>query len=89
VHTDFTTPKPGARGGTLTQGFIHTCKTMLAHFHFACNGSMPLLIPPSELGGSGSINNGMTHDQIEYLRSIQQEISRQGKTLTLCEDVFF
>ncbi|KAH8768532.1 hypothetical protein BGZ57DRAFT_766227 [Hyaloscypha finlandica] len=69
--------KPGARGGTLTQGFIHTCKTMLAHFHFACNGSMPLLIPPSELGGNGSINNGMTHDQIEYLRSIQQEISRQ------------
>jgi len=50
---------------------------------------MPLLIPPSELGGNGSINNGMTHDQIEYLRSIQQEISRQGKTLTLCEDVFF
>jgi hypothetical protein len=90
VHADFTTPKPGARGGTLTQGFIHTCKTILAHFHFACNGSMPLSIPWSELGvgGSGSINNGMTHDQIDYLRNIQQEISRCGKPLNLCEDAF-
>ncbi|KAH8667632.1 hypothetical protein BGZ60DRAFT_409666 [Tricladium varicosporioides] len=73
--------KPGARGGTLTQGFIHTCKTMLAHFHFACNGSMPLSIPWSELGGSSSIKNGMTYDQIEYLRNIQQEITHQESKL--------
>jgi hypothetical protein len=59
---------------------------MLAHFHFACNGSMPLSIPWSELGGSDSISNGMTRDQIEYLRSIQQEISHQGKSSTLCEE---
>jgi hypothetical protein len=59
---------------------------MLAHFHFACNGSMPLSIPWSELDGSGSIGSGMTQDQIEYLRSIQQDISRQGKSNALCEE---
>jgi hypothetical protein len=61
---------------------------MLAYFHFACSGSMPLSIPWSKLGGSGSTNNGMTYDQIEYLRSIQQDIARQGNPNPLREDAF-
>lgn len=70
--------KSGSRGGTsLTAGYIHSCKTMLSYFHFACAGSTPLSICWSD---PATRFEELTYDQIGYLLVIQQEISRQGQS---------
>ncbi|KAF4987082.1 hypothetical protein FDECE_15605 [Fusarium decemcellulare] len=58
--------KAGSRGGTLTQGFMHACKTMLAYFHFACAGSYPLTITFDKPSGSSPGPHGITAEQIEW-----------------------
>lgn len=75
--------KPGNRGGTLTQSYIHASKTMLAYFHFACAGSVPFSIAfdGSKDGNGGRSYHGMTQDQLNYLRKIQEETLRQETTL--------
>ncbi|KAK4197782.1 hypothetical protein QBC40DRAFT_180181 [Triangularia verruculosa] len=65
--------KMGNRGGQLTRGYIHACKTLLSYFHYACYGSFPLTIPSDELRTG---NHNMTPDQIEYMAYVQQELSR-------------
>ncbi|KAK0718702.1 hypothetical protein B0T21DRAFT_386415 [Apiosordaria backusii] len=67
--------KAGNRGGQLTRGYIHACKSLLSYFHYACSGSFPLTIPAHELQ-TGKHN--MTGDQIEYMTFVQQELSRPG-----------
>jgi len=73
--------KPGNRGGVLTQGYIHACKTILAHFHFACAGSVPLTMDFDEMSGSDKAYHGMTPDQLEYLKFLREEIVRQETKL--------
>lgn len=69
----------GSRGGTLTQAYMHACRTLLAHFHFACAGSTPIstIVAESNNGGEGRYSGMKT----EYLRSIHQEIQRQGELI--------
>ncbi|KAH7395630.1 hypothetical protein BKA64DRAFT_674136 [Cadophora sp. MPI-SDFR-AT-0126] len=69
--------RPGSRGGALTRGYIHTCKTLLSYFHFTCGGSIPLSVPWPEPDQIGNSHEGLTQDQIAYLRSIQRDVSRQ------------
>ncbi|KAF3768124.1 hypothetical protein M406DRAFT_275913 [Cryphonectria parasitica EP155] len=74
--------KPGNRGGTLTQGFMHACKTLLAYFHHACAGAVPITsIFTESQNAANAPYYGMEPDQIEYLCNIRQEIFRQGEKL--------
>ena len=73
--------KPGTRGGGLTRGYIHTCKTILSYFHFACGGSIPLSVPWPEGDQIDNSHDGLTLDQIAYLRSIQRDILRQSELI--------
>ncbi|KAH6628911.1 hypothetical protein F5144DRAFT_655593 [Chaetomium tenue] len=79
--------KPGNRGGVLTQGYMHACKTMLAHFHFACAGSVPLTMDFDKMVGSDKAYHGMTQDQLEYVRFLRSEIVRQGTKLARWKDL--
>ena len=66
----------GSQGGaSLSQGYIHACKTMLAYFHNACHGSLPLSISLDE---SSVDFHGMNPEEVEYTRSIRNELARQG-----------
>lgn len=48
---------------------------MLAYFHNACHGSLPLSISLDE---SNVDFHGMNPEEIEYTRSIRNELARQG-----------
>ncbi|KAI0597494.1 hypothetical protein F4775DRAFT_256701 [Biscogniauxia sp. FL1348] len=74
--------KPGSRGGTLTQGYMHACKTLLAYFHHACSGSVPLSLNFEALGDNENGDSGMTPDQIKYIQGIQEEMDRQKSTIS-------
>ncbi|KAH7377963.1 hypothetical protein BKA64DRAFT_246767 [Cadophora sp. MPI-SDFR-AT-0126] len=65
-------------GASLSQGYIHACKTMLAYFHHACQGSLPLSITLDE---SNADFHGMSPEELEYLRSIRNELTRQEDKL--------
>ncbi|OTB09303.1 hypothetical protein M426DRAFT_77483 [Hypoxylon sp. CI-4A] len=75
--------KPGSRGGRLTQGYIHACKSMLAYFHFTCAGSLPLSVIMDE----DSNLPGITPEQIEYLQCAREEMARQGEKLSKWKDL--
>ncbi|KAM5358791.1 hypothetical protein ACJZ2D_014999 [Fusarium nematophilum] len=70
--------KAGSRGGTLTQGYMHACKSMLAYFHFACAGAFPLSLAFDKSSG-GRDYHGMTADQVEYLDFVKGELANQEK----------
>jgi hypothetical protein len=79
--------KPGNRGGALTQGYMHACKTILAHFHFACAGSVPLTMDFDKMCGSDKAYHGMTHDQLQYVKFLRAEIVRQRAKLARWKDL--
>ncbi|KAI5921282.1 hypothetical protein F4810DRAFT_722753 [Camillea tinctor] len=79
--------KPGSRGGTLTQGYMHACKTMLAYFHHACSGAVPFSLSFDELKDVETRDNGMTPDQIKYIKYIQEEIVSQKLKLSNWKDI--
>ncbi|KAH6855479.1 hypothetical protein B0I37DRAFT_57262 [Chaetomium sp. MPI-CAGE-AT-0009] len=79
--------KPGNRGGVLTQGYMHACKTMLAHFHFACAGSVPLTMDFDKMSGCDNAYHGMTPDQLEYVKFVRTEIVRQRTKLSRWKDL--
>ena len=62
------------QGPSLSHGYIHACKTILAYFHFACKGSMPFLLedPKKDL-------KHVTPDGVEYLNSIEKDLTTQSK----------
>jgi hypothetical protein len=62
------------QGPSLSQGYVHACKTILAYFHFACKGSIPFLLedPKKDL-------KHVTPDGVEYLNSIQEDLTTQSK----------
>lgn len=52
---------------------------MLAYFHFACAGSYPLSSSSNAGGYNSGIYGNMEPEQIEYIKSINQEIAYQGQ----------
>lgn len=76
--------KPGNRGGTLTQGYIHACKTILAHFH-GCAGSVPLATDFEKIPDKAYLR--MTPDQIDYLKFLRREITRLETKLNRWKDL--
>ncbi|KAH7202346.1 hypothetical protein DER44DRAFT_900869 [Fusarium oxysporum] len=69
----------GTRGNSsVSESFIHSCKTLLAFFHYAGGSHKPLALdwkgPEAPLGI-------MTHQQVEYLDKTQKQIDREGEKL--------
>ncbi|EMT73567.1 hypothetical protein FOC4_g10002053 [Fusarium odoratissimum] len=69
----------GTRGNSsVSESFIHSCKTLLAFFHYAGGSHKPLALdwkgPKAPLGI-------MTHQQVEYLDKTQKQIGREGEKL--------
>ncbi|RKL28348.1 hypothetical protein BFJ72_g12579 [Fusarium proliferatum] len=70
----------GTRGNSsVSESFIHSCKTLLAFFHYAGGSHKPLALdwkgPKAPLGI-------MTQQQTEYLDKTQKQIDREGEGLT-------
>ncbi|KAG4277151.1 hypothetical protein FPRO04_07449 [Fusarium proliferatum] len=70
----------GTRGNSsVSESFIHSCKTLLAFFHYAGGSHKPLALdwkgPKAPLGI-------MTQQQAEYLDKTQKQIDREGEGLT-------
>ncbi|KAL9565719.1 hypothetical protein ACKAV7_009901 [Fusarium commune] len=70
----------GTRGNSsVSESFIHSCKTLLAFFHYAGGSHKPLSLdwkgPKAPLGI-------MTQQQAEYLDKTQKQIDREGENLT-------
>lgn len=60
----------------MSESFIHSCKTLLAFFHFADGGHKPLAI---DWRSSTAPQGIMTESQTDYLEKARAEIDRQGK----------
>ncbi|KAH7386224.1 hypothetical protein BKA64DRAFT_136619 [Cadophora sp. MPI-SDFR-AT-0126] len=73
--------KFGSRGtSSLSESFIHACKTMLAYFHYVYNGAAILSSPLEK----SSLT--MPEEQYAYIQALQKERTRQGDDLTLLKD---
>ncbi|KAK0871223.1 hypothetical protein LTR87_012969 [Friedmanniomyces endolithicus] len=80
------TPKMSSNSGpSLSEGYYHACKTILAFFHHATGGVAPLAI--DWLGSPNLHAPLMTKHQLEYLRSIQEETRRQDTQLQALKEV--
>ncbi|KAF2746992.1 hypothetical protein M011DRAFT_403650 [Sporormia fimetaria CBS 119925] len=62
---------------SLSAGYMHACKTLLAYFHFVCQGSKPFQTGWSSPGAS----NGFTSAELAYIHDLQEELTRQEQTL--------
>lgn len=70
----------GTRGNSsVSESFIHSCKSLLAFFHYAGGSHKPLALdwkgPKAPLGI-------MTQQQAEYLDKTQKQVDREGENLT-------
>lgn len=68
-------PKPND-GNSLSREYYHACKTVLAYFHFASGGAAPLALDWHNQASDTSI---MSHEQVDFLCDIKNELSKQGK----------
>nr|RBQ88733.1 hypothetical protein FVER53263_06550 [Fusarium verticillioides] len=70
----------GTRGNSsVSESFIHSCKTLLAFFHFAGGSHKPLAL---DWKSSKAPLGIMTQQQTEYLDKTQKQINREGENLT-------
>ncbi|KAF4436524.1 hypothetical protein FACUT_6382 [Fusarium acutatum] len=70
----------GTRGNSsVSESFIHSCKTLLAFFHFAGGSHKPLAL---DWKGSKAPLGIMTQPQAEYLDKTKKQIDREGENLT-------
>ncbi|KAI1063474.1 hypothetical protein LB506_012761 [Fusarium annulatum] len=70
----------GTRGNSsVSESFIHSCKTLLAFFHYAGGSHKPLAL---DWKGSKAPLGIMTQQQAEYLDKTQKQIDREGEGLT-------
>ncbi|CCT71845.1 uncharacterized protein FFUJ_09116 [Fusarium fujikuroi IMI 58289] len=70
----------GTRGNSsVSESFIHSCKTLLAFFHYAGGSHKPLAL---DWKGSKAPLGIMTQQQAEYLDKTQRQIDREGEGLT-------
>ncbi|KFA69911.1 hypothetical protein S40285_07451 [Stachybotrys chlorohalonatus IBT 40285] len=69
----------GRRGNSsVSESFIHGCKTMLVYFHYACGGHAPL---DTDWSSPKSPYGIMSKEQIEYLQMAKREVDRQGSEM--------
>ncbi|KAH7210892.1 uncharacterized protein BKA55DRAFT_599953 [Fusarium redolens] len=70
----------GTRGNSsVSESFIHSCKTLLAFFHYAGGSHKPLAL---DWKGPKAPIGIMTQQQAEYLDKTQKQIDREGENLT-------
>ncbi|KAF2810818.1 uncharacterized protein BDZ99DRAFT_462132 [Mytilinidion resinicola] len=69
---------------SLTQGYVHACKTLLAYFHFANNGAAPLKLNWKKPQDAAKI---MSLEQLTYLNGLQEEVARQEARLGTLKDL--
>ncbi|PNP79450.1 hypothetical protein FNYG_07066 [Fusarium nygamai] len=70
----------GTRGNSsVSESFIHSCKTLLAFFHYAGGSHKPLAL---DWKSSKAPLGIMTQQQAEYLDKTQKQIEREGENLT-------
>ena len=61
------------------EGFFHGCKILLAHFHFVCNGSIPLQLDwtkPKTIAFAK-----LDKEQIDFMQKTQSMIKEKGRTI--------
>jgi hypothetical protein len=71
--------KSGSRGGKLTQGYMYTCRTLLAYYHHPYGGSKPFSLDFESLPANDPILRDMSTDQREYMRWMKGEMARQSE----------
>jgi hypothetical protein len=69
----------GSRGGKLTQGYMYTCRTLLAYYHHPYGGSKPFSLDFESLPANDPILRDMSTDQREYMRWMKGEMARQSE----------
>ena len=61
---------------SLSEGYIHACKTLLAFFHYACGGSSPFSIDWERDKDPIDV---ISPDLVDYIQDIKQEVAQQSK----------
>jgi hypothetical protein len=69
----------GSRGGKLTQGYMHMCRTLLAYYHHPYGGSKPFSLDFEALSANDPIIRDMSAHQLEYMRWMKGEMARQSE----------
>jgi hypothetical protein len=63
------------------EGVFHTAKSILARFHFVCNGSAPLRLNWASPKAAAMAD--LEPDQVEFMRKTQTMVAARGTSLQL------
>jgi hypothetical protein len=64
------------------EGFFHSCKILLAHFHFVCKGALP--IQSINWKDSKTVKFArLDKEQVEFMEQIQSMVRKEGMNILI------